>query len=68
MFYNAQYGLQTEHSTVFASLELVDRVIVEMDKMHTPINIFLDLSKALDTLYHTMLSKKLKHYGIAGVV
>ncbi len=55
MFYNAQYGFRTEHSTEFASLKLVDLVIVEMDKMNTPINIFLDLSKAFDTLDHTIL-------------
>ncbi len=40
MFYNAQYGFRNEHSTEFASLELVDRVVVEMDKMNTPINMF----------------------------
>ncbi len=40
MFYNAQYGFRTEHSAEFAYLELVDRVIVEMDKMNTPINIY----------------------------
>ncbi len=68
MLYNAQYGFQPEHSTEFASLELVDRVIVEMDKINTPINIFLDLSKAFDTLDHKMLLEKLKHYGITGVV
>ncbi len=44
-FYNAQYGFKTEHFTEYAAYELVDRVIVEMDKMNTPINIFLELSK-----------------------
>ncbi len=68
MFYNAQYGFQTEHSTELAFLELIDRVIVEMDKKHTPINIFLDLSKAFDTLDHTILLEKLKHCGITRVV
>ncbi len=52
MFYNEQYRFRTEHSTEFAPLELVDGVIVEMDKMNTPINTFLDLSKAFDTLDH----------------
>ena len=45
-------------------LELVDRTIYTLDKDETPINIFLDLSKAFDTLNHTILLNKLQHYGI----
>ncbi len=41
LFYNAQYGFRSEHSTEFAALELVDRVIIEMDKADTPINIYI---------------------------
>ncbi len=32
LFYNAQYGFRTEHSTELAVLELIDRAVVEMDK------------------------------------
>ncbi len=67
LLYNAQYGFRTEHSTEFATLELIDRVIVEMDKNNTPLNIFLHLSKAFDTLDDKILLKKLNYYGINGV-
>ena len=58
--------LQTspKHSTEYAALELIDRIINEMDKNEIPIDIFLDLSKAFDTIDHTILLHKLKYYGL----
>ncbi len=46
LFYNAQYDFRSEHSTEFAALDLVDRIMIEMDKMNTPVNIFLDTFKS----------------------
>ena len=54
------------YSTEFAALELADRVITSMDHNETPINIYLDLSKAFDTLDHEILLAKLQYYGIHG--
>ena len=64
ILYAHQYGFRKQHSTELAELELVDRTIYTLDKDETPINIFLDLSKAFDTLNHTILLNKLHHYGI----
>jgi len=66
LFYDSQYGFRNQHSTEMAALELVDRIICSMDKKQTPLNIFLDLSKAFDTLDHSILLNKLKHYGVSG--
>ena len=55
LFYPSQYGFRSVHSTEQAVLEIVDRVIQDMDKGNSPINVYLDLSKAFDTLNHEIL-------------
>ena len=65
LYYNSnQYGFRKDHSTELAALEIIDRITQHLDKGATPINIYLDLSKAFDTLDHNILLHKLKHYGI----
>ena len=59
IFCMSQYGFTTEHSTELAVLELVDRAITALDKNDTPFSIFLDLSKAFDTIDHQILLNKL---------
>ena len=54
------------HSTETACLELVDKLMKNLDEGETPICFFLDLSKAFDTLDHNILINKLKYYGIKG--
>ena len=62
-----QYGFIPNRSTALATLELIDRNISAMNNQLTPINIYLDLSKAFDSLNHNMLVSKLKYYGVQGV-
>ena len=66
LFYCSQYGFRKGHSTELAALEVVDRIIKDMDNEELPINIYLDLSKAFDTLDHGILLDKLKYYGVRG--
>ena len=67
LFHKNQYGFRTEHSTELASIELIDRILHDLDKKNNPIVVYMDLSKAFDTLDHSILMKKLQHYGISGV-
>ena len=64
LLYKSQYGFREDHSTELASLELCDRIFKYLDEGKLPITIFLDLSKAFDTLDHDILLHKLKYYGI----
>ena len=67
LFYNGQYGFREKHSTQLAALELIDRITHELDfGGNTPINIYIDLPKAFDTLAHNISISKLQHYGIKG--
>ena len=64
LLYKHQYGFRKEHSTELAALELLDRLIECLDNGEIPVSIFLDLSKAFDTLDHSILIEKLKFYGL----
>ena len=61
---DSQYGFRKNHSTQSAALELIDRLMISMDKGKTPLAIFLDFSKAFSTSDHEILLYKLKYYGI----
>jgi len=63
LFYNSQYGFRSLHSTEFAALELLDKIITQLDRGEIPINIYLDLSKAFDTIDYDILLHKLQYYG-----
>ena len=61
LFYCHQYGFRTLHSTELAAMEMTDRVLQDLDNGKLPISVFLDLSKAFDTLDHCILLEKLWH-------
>ena len=63
-----QYGFRSNHSTDLATLKLTDTIMYELDNSHIPCAIFLDLSKAFDTLNYKILLRKLKYYGLGNVV
>ena len=61
-----QYGFRSKHSTELATIKLVDFLVKSMDENKIPGAIYLDLSKAFDTLNFNILINKLKFYGFTG--
>ena len=66
MLAEQQYGFRSRHSTELAAVKLVDFISHEMESDHTPTNIYVDLSKAFDTINYDILLDKLSYYGISG--
>ena len=61
-----QYGFRDNSSTTYAVIELVDKITKAIENNEFTVGIFLDLSKAFDTVNHDILLKKLYFYGIRG--
>ena len=64
LFNPQQYGFRKNSSTELAALELLDRLLIQLDSRKIPINFYIDLSKAFDSLRHDILLQKLLYYGI----
>ena len=63
-----QFGFRKENSTTYLMLELFDKIYNSKEKGKKPAIIFLDIKKAFDTVNHEILLRKLKYYGISGIV
>ena len=67
LFHENQYGIRTKHSTELAVTELTDRILINIDNKKLPFAIFMDLSKAFNNFYHTIVIDKLSYYGIGSI-
>ena len=66
LLYCKQFGFQKGHSLEHAILQLVEQINQSFERNEFTLGVFVDLSKAFDTVDHQILFKKLEYYGIAG--
>ena len=66
VFYDKQFGFRSKHSTSDATSYLASELYQALDDGEKAICVFMDLSKAFDTLNIDILLQKLDHYGIRG--
>ena len=64
--YSSQYGFRAKHSCENAVMELISEITKNQTLGKHTLAIFLDLSKAFDTIQHDVLFKKMERYGIRG--
>ena len=59
-----QYGFRPGYTTSDCLIDLIEEITTRLDQGDYVVSLFLDLSKAFDTVNHQILFNKLGYYGI----
>ena len=68
LLYHDQYGFQSKKSTTDAILKFTDKCYDALNDKKALISVYIDFSKAFDTVDHDILLKKLEYYGFRGSI
>ena len=66
LLYEKQFGFQRNNSTEHAILQFTRDITDSFEKGEYTLGVFIDLSKAFNTVDHQILIKKLQYYGTDG--
>jgi len=66
LLYDNKFGFRRKHSTIDAVTKLITDTCKALDENKATLAVYLDLSKAFDTIDHRILPKTLDCYGIRG--
>ena len=67
LIYENQFGFRKKHSTEHALTAIIEQIRANLDNKTFSAAVFIDLEKAFDTVNHSILLKKLNHYGITNI-